>query len=173
MLVFLLWRLWDTLRGLSSGSEALLWTYFHSLKGQRSHLNKLRILPTRPQIVTPISLFFGFPLSCYLSYPSYNLDRLATCDFFLIFYPTRLSSPEQSFKILQEVGQKIQSYPFNYRGATILSGQEEGAYGWVTVNYLLENFIKVPCLRLDISIISGNRSSKIVKCTKMYSKLFL
>uniref|UniRef100_A0A3Q4BAZ1 Uncharacterized protein n=1 Tax=Mola mola TaxID=94237 RepID=A0A3Q4BAZ1_MOLML len=53
-----------------------------------------------------------------------------------------ISSPEQAFQILQEVGQKIQTYPFSYRGATILSGPEEGAYGWVTVNYLLENFIK-------------------------------
>lgn len=53
-----------------------------------------------------------------------------------------ISSPELSVQILQEVGHKIQSYPFSYRGAAILSGQEEGAYGWVTVNYLLENFIK-------------------------------
>lgn len=61
--------------------------------------------------------------------------------FFLL--PTRISSPEQAVQILQEVGHKIQSYPFNYQDATVLSGQEEGAYGWVTVNYLLENFIKV------------------------------
>ncbi|KAM9338061.1 ectonucleoside triphosphate diphosphohydrolase 2 [Symphorus nematophorus] len=54
----------------------------------------------------------------------------------------QISSPEQSAQILQEVGHKIQSYPFSYRGAAILSGQEEGAYGWVTVNYLSENFIK-------------------------------
>ncbi|XP_070780606.1 ectonucleoside triphosphate diphosphohydrolase 2 isoform X1 [Enoplosus armatus] len=54
----------------------------------------------------------------------------------------QLSSPEQAVQILQEVGHKIQSYPFSYQGAAILSGQEEGAYGWVTVNYLLENFIK-------------------------------
>ncbi|TKS84198.1 Ectonucleoside triphosphate diphosphohydrolase 2 [Collichthys lucidus] len=54
----------------------------------------------------------------------------------------RISSPDQSAQILQEVGHKIQSYPFKYEGAAILSGQEEGAYGWVTVNYLLENFIK-------------------------------
>ncbi|XP_076615110.1 ectonucleoside triphosphate diphosphohydrolase 2 [Chaetodon auriga] len=53
-----------------------------------------------------------------------------------------ISSPEQSAQILREVGHKIQSYPFSYQGAAILSGQEEGAYGWVTVNYLLENFIK-------------------------------
>uniref|UniRef100_A0A8D3D411 Ectonucleoside triphosphate diphosphohydrolase 2 n=1 Tax=Scophthalmus maximus TaxID=52904 RepID=A0A8D3D411_SCOMX len=54
----------------------------------------------------------------------------------------QISSPEQAVQILQEVGHKIQSYPFNYQDATVLSGQEEGAYGWVTVNYLLENFIK-------------------------------
>ncbi|XP_037609743.1 ectonucleoside triphosphate diphosphohydrolase 2 isoform X1 [Sebastes umbrosus] len=52
------------------------------------------------------------------------------------------SSPKLSAQILQEVGHKIQSYPFSYQGAAILSGQDEGAYGWVTVNYLLENFIK-------------------------------
>lgn len=69
---------------------------------------------------------------------------------FVFFHPSRISSPETSAQILQEVGQKIQSYPFNYRGATILSGQEEGAYGWVTVNYLLENFIKVPLSAWDI-----------------------
>ncbi|XP_056260230.1 ectonucleoside triphosphate diphosphohydrolase 2 [Seriola aureovittata] len=53
-----------------------------------------------------------------------------------------LFSEEQSNQILQEVGRKIQSYPFSFQGAAILSGREEGAYGWVTVNYLLENFIK-------------------------------
>lgn len=54
-----------------------------------------------------------------------------------------ITSPEKSVRILKEVGNKIRSFPFSFRGAIILSGQEEGAYGWVTVNYLLENFIKV------------------------------
>ncbi|KAM9820545.1 ectonucleoside triphosphate diphosphohydrolase 2 [Neosynchiropus ocellatus] len=54
----------------------------------------------------------------------------------------QISSPLEMARIISEVGGKIQSYPFSYQGAAILSGQEEGAYGWVTVNYLLENFIK-------------------------------
>lgn len=54
-----------------------------------------------------------------------------------------MSDAAKSDEILQEVSEKLKLYPFNFRGATILSGQEEGAYGWVTVNYLLENFIKV------------------------------
>lgn len=31
----------------------------------------------------------------------------------------------------------------DFRGAQILSGNEEGAFGWITVNYLLETLIKV------------------------------
>ncbi|XP_007575708.1 ectonucleoside triphosphate diphosphohydrolase 2 [Poecilia formosa] len=53
-----------------------------------------------------------------------------------------ISNPKQSDQILAEVGSEIRSFPFNYSGAVILDGQEEGAYGWVTVNYLLRNFIK-------------------------------
>uniref|UniRef100_A0A3B4ANQ7 Uncharacterized protein n=1 Tax=Periophthalmus magnuspinnatus TaxID=409849 RepID=A0A3B4ANQ7_9GOBI len=48
----------------------------------------------------------------------------------------------ESHRVLKEVGAKLKTYPFNFKGSTILSGQEEGAYGWVTVNYLLENFAK-------------------------------
>uniref|UniRef100_A0A8C2GPL3 Ectonucleoside triphosphate diphosphohydrolase 8 n=1 Tax=Cyprinus carpio TaxID=7962 RepID=A0A8C2GPL3_CYPCA len=45
--------------------------------------------------------------------------------------------------ILAEVTKTIQSYPFDFRGARILSGMEEGAFGWITINYLIESFIKV------------------------------
>ncbi|XP_054876462.1 ectonucleoside triphosphate diphosphohydrolase 2-like [Poeciliopsis prolifica] len=48
----------------------------------------------------------------------------------------------ESEQVLKEVRDKLSSYPFQFKEAKILSGQEEGAYGWVTVNYLLENFIK-------------------------------
>ncbi|XP_053509904.1 ectonucleoside triphosphate diphosphohydrolase 2 [Ictalurus furcatus] len=53
-----------------------------------------------------------------------------------------MSHPKKSDEILKEVEEKLKSYPFHFKGATILTGREEGAYGWVTVNYLLENFIK-------------------------------
>ncbi|KFR10940.1 Ectonucleoside triphosphate diphosphohydrolase 2, partial [Opisthocomus hoazin] len=39
-------------------------------------------------------------------------------------------------------GSVKKTYPFDFRGAKILSGEEEGVFGWVTANYLLENFIK-------------------------------
>ncbi|XP_066514090.1 ectonucleoside triphosphate diphosphohydrolase 2-like [Hoplias malabaricus] len=54
----------------------------------------------------------------------------------------KISQSKESDEILQEVANKLKEYPFNFKGATILTGQEEGAYGWVTVNYLLENFVK-------------------------------
>ncbi|TKS89780.1 Ectonucleoside triphosphate diphosphohydrolase 1 [Collichthys lucidus] len=41
-----------------------------------------------------------------------------------------------SDKVFQAVKEALQSSPFSYQGARILSGQEEGAFGWVTVNYL-------------------------------------
>lgn len=37
----------------------------------------------------------------------------------------------------------MQEYPVAFRGARIITGEEEGAYGWITINYLLESFTKV------------------------------
>ena len=54
-----------------------------------------------------------------------------------------LTSPEASANVLAAVTRTLTRYPFDFRGAHILSGQDEGVFGWVTANYLLENFIKV------------------------------
>ncbi|XP_007945144.1 ectonucleoside triphosphate diphosphohydrolase 2 [Orycteropus afer afer] len=54
----------------------------------------------------------------------------------------QMMSPQASASVLEAVTQTLAKYPFDFRGAHILSGQDEGVFGWVTVNYLLENFIK-------------------------------
>lgn len=54
----------------------------------------------------------------------------------------QLVNQTQSEQILTEVSKTLKTYPFDFRGAKILTGMEEGAYGWITINYLLEGFIK-------------------------------
>ncbi|KAM6117457.1 ectonucleoside triphosphate diphosphohydrolase 8-like [Phoenicopterus ruber ruber] len=45
-------------------------------------------------------------------------------------------------QIFAEVTKVIGEYPVDFRGARILTGNEEGSFGWITVNYLLETLIK-------------------------------
>ncbi|XP_029467436.1 ectonucleoside triphosphate diphosphohydrolase 8 isoform X2 [Rhinatrema bivittatum] len=44
--------------------------------------------------------------------------------------------------VFEEVSKTIKQYPVDFRGARILSGNEEGSLGWVTVNYLLNTLIE-------------------------------
>ncbi|NXV59483.1 ENTP2 diphosphohydrolase, partial [Molothrus ater] len=53
-----------------------------------------------------------------------------------------IADPQASDAVLRAVAATLKTYPFDFRGAKILSGEEEGVFGWVTANYLLENFIK-------------------------------
>ncbi|XP_066057663.1 ectonucleoside triphosphate diphosphohydrolase 2 isoform X2 [Chamaea fasciata] len=53
-----------------------------------------------------------------------------------------IADPQVSDAVLRAVAAKLKMYPFDFRGAKILSGEEEGVFGWITANYLLENFIK-------------------------------
>ncbi|XP_030062531.1 ectonucleoside triphosphate diphosphohydrolase 8 isoform X1 [Microcaecilia unicolor] len=48
----------------------------------------------------------------------------------------------QANQVFDEISKTIKQYPLDFRGARILSGNEEGSLGWVTVNYLLESFVK-------------------------------
>ncbi|NWW83775.1 ENTP8 diphosphohydrolase, partial [Rhynochetos jubatus] len=45
-------------------------------------------------------------------------------------------------KVLAEVAKTMGEYPVVFKGAHILTGEEEGAYGWITINYLLDSFTK-------------------------------
>lgn len=42
--------------------------------------------------------------------------------------------------ILADIEYLLHSSPFDFKSAQIISGKEEGAYGWITANYLLDNF---------------------------------
>lgn len=50
----------------------------------------------------------------------------------------RMVDKAASEKVFEAVASRLKTFPFDYQGARILSGQEEGAFGWVTVNYLSE-----------------------------------
>lgn len=54
----------------------------------------------------------------------------------------RMKNENLASKILSTVAESITRYPFDFQGARIITGQEEGAYGWITINYLLDKFIQ-------------------------------
>ncbi|KFV66827.1 Ectonucleoside triphosphate diphosphohydrolase 8, partial [Dryobates pubescens] len=45
-------------------------------------------------------------------------------------------------QVLAEVTKTMREYPVAFKGAQILTGEEEAAYGWITTNYLLDSFTK-------------------------------
>lgn len=47
-----------------------------------------------------------------------------------------MENSEASDRVFKAVSESLQKAPFSFQGARILTGQEEGAFGWVTVNYL-------------------------------------
>ncbi|XP_051771092.1 ectonucleoside triphosphate diphosphohydrolase 1 [Ctenopharyngodon idella] len=51
----------------------------------------------------------------------------------------KMENEAASEEVLASVEHSLKTYPFSYQGARIISGQEEGAFGWITVNYLSEN----------------------------------
>lgn len=54
----------------------------------------------------------------------------------------REEDAKRSDSILVKLRQYFRTKPFMFQDASILTGQQEGLYGWVTVNYLLGNFVE-------------------------------
>ncbi|XP_073934737.1 ectonucleoside triphosphate diphosphohydrolase 1 isoform X2 [Castor canadensis] len=52
----------------------------------------------------------------------------------------RMESEQSAERVLDAVSRSLSNYPFDFQGARIITGQEEGAYGWITINYLLGKF---------------------------------
>ncbi|NWS96336.1 ENTP1 diphosphohydrolase, partial [Mionectes macconnelli] len=55
----------------------------------------------------------------------------------------RLENKSAADEVLSSVEKTLRLSPFNFQGARIITGQEEGAYGWITINYLLGSFKQV------------------------------
>ncbi|KAM8995834.1 ectonucleoside triphosphate diphosphohydrolase 8-like isoform 1-T2 [Ara ararauna] len=45
-------------------------------------------------------------------------------------------------QVFAEVAKTIGEYPVEFRGAQVLTGNEEGSFGWISVNFLLETLVK-------------------------------
>ncbi|XP_026225671.1 ectonucleoside triphosphate diphosphohydrolase 3 [Anabas testudineus] len=50
--------------------------------------------------------------------------------------------PQRSREILASLREYLSSLPFSFQNASIITGEEEGLYGWITVNYLMGNFLE-------------------------------
>lgn len=55
----------------------------------------------------------------------------------------RLQNETAANEVLESIENYFSSQPFEFRGAQIITGQEEGVYGWITANYLMGNFLEV------------------------------
>ncbi|KAM4647134.1 ectonucleoside triphosphate diphosphohydrolase 8-like isoform 3-T3 [Amazona ochrocephala] len=45
-------------------------------------------------------------------------------------------------QVFAQVAKTIGEYPVEFRGAQVLTGNEEGSFGWISVNFLLETLVK-------------------------------
>lgn len=67
----------------------------------------------------------------------------------------RLQNETTANEVLASIQNYFKFQPFDFRGAQIISGQEEGIYGWITANYLMGNFLEVcenKCMVFNLAI---------------------
>ncbi|XP_013361605.1 PREDICTED: ectonucleoside triphosphate diphosphohydrolase 1 isoform X3 [Chinchilla lanigera] len=98
--------------------------YSHNLDGLNTYLTECM---ERSKNVVPKSLHPETPI--YLG---------ATAGMRLL----RMGSEQLAQSVLDEISDILSNYAFDFQGARILTGQEEGAYGWITVNYILGTFFQ-------------------------------
>ncbi|XP_026573573.1 ectonucleoside triphosphate diphosphohydrolase 3 [Pseudonaja textilis] len=55
----------------------------------------------------------------------------------------RLRNESTANEVLQNIQTYFMSQPFEFKGVQIITGQEEGVYGWITAKYLKGNFLEL------------------------------
>lgn len=66
-----------------------------------------------------------------------DAQRLMFCELL------RLQNETAANEVLASIQNYFRAQPFQFRGAHIITGPEEGVYGWITANYLMGNFLEV------------------------------
>uniref|UniRef100_A0A3B5MDI2 Ectonucleoside triphosphate diphosphohydrolase 3 n=1 Tax=Xiphophorus couchianus TaxID=32473 RepID=A0A3B5MDI2_9TELE len=67
----------------------------------------------------------------------------------------------EASKIMGKLRDFLSKQNFQFHNASIITGQEEGLYGWITVNYLKENFLQVRLEKTVGSMDLGGASTQI------------
>lgn len=85
------------------------------------------------------------PLVTHINYMNYmnSLSLAVSAKSHVGIFVYSQKSEEESNAILIKVRNYLRSLPFAFHNASIISGQEEGLYGWITVNYLMGKFLEV------------------------------
>ncbi|EHB18697.1 Ectonucleoside triphosphate diphosphohydrolase 1 [Heterocephalus glaber] len=90
----------------------------------------------------------------------------------------RMENEQLAQSVLEKVSSSLSNYPFDFQGAKIITGQEEGAYGWITINYLLGKFTQVSsngiledsCFHLGYEKFVNVSELYKTPCTKRFEK---
>ncbi|KFO34685.1 Protein CC2D2B [Fukomys damarensis] len=90
----------------------------------------------------------------------------------------RMENEQLAKSVLDEVSSSLSNYYFDFQGARIITGQEEGAYGWITINYLLGKFTQVssngiledPCFHVGYKKFVNVSELYKSPCTKGFEK---
>ncbi|KAA0702959.1 Ectonucleoside triphosphate diphosphohydrolase 3 [Triplophysa tibetana] len=99
---------------LDSAKDKMTWESFNHCMSEIT-----KAIPAKQHIQTPV--FLGATAGMRLLQIKHSTDHVV---------------------VYRKMQNYLMGYPFIFRNASIMSGLEEGLYGWITVNYLMGNFLE-------------------------------